>query len=80
MVIRVNKVITDKKTIGKVSVTSIGIEVLIALILYMIGGSIILPIITIIILHPVFIYITRQDPLLIDIYIGNFMNPKEMWF
>ena len=80
MVVKVNKVITDKKTIGKVSIASLKIEVSAVLLLFLLTRSIIMPGIALIIMHPLFIYITKKDPMFVDIYISNLSNPKELWF
>ena len=79
MEIKVTKVLLEQKKAFGVTTLSLGVEIGIIFILFLILGWI-FSVIFIIIAHPVSVALTKKDSLFIDITIQNLDNPKELYF
>lgn len=79
MEIKVTKVLLEQKKAFGVTILCLGMEIAIIFTLFLLSGWM-LPVIFIIIAHPLAVSLTKKDPLFIDIFIQNLNNPKELYF
>ena len=79
MEIKVTKVLLEQKKAFGVTTLSLGVEIGIIFILFLILGWI-FSVIFVAIAHPILVALTKKDSLFVDITLQNLDNPKELYF